>query len=94
MISAKDIQVPDGKYPADSLSKLIGKPIADVIGSVTDAGYGTYVFKISKVIFKDGTFLYVEGEHDFPYLVESNTLQPNFDDETLERIYKEKYGDD
>jgi hypothetical protein len=51
------------------LSELYGKPIKDVEGYVTSYfGPDVLVFKISEVVFTDDTSVFVEGEHDIPYI--------------------------
>jgi hypothetical protein len=71
-----------------SLVKLVGKDIKDVYGYLSDIGGGV-TFKLTRIAFVDSTMLRVEGEHDFPYLVNHGEEQPNFDDETLGRLYNE-----
>ena len=72
-----------------SLTKLIGKGIKDIEGYLTNE-FGGISFKISEVILSDDTQMDVEGEHDFPYLCAYPIMpQPNFDDETFERLYAE-----
>jgi len=86
VVTLKDLKAGDYEI---SLTKLIGKPIADVRGYLT-AEFGEPIFKMTKVEFEDGTFLGCEGEHDLPYLVNwGRTEQPNYDAETLERLYDE-----
>lgn len=88
MISIDDIRVPNSKYRI-SLLKLIGKGIADIQGSLSRE-YGDISFVLSNIVFDDGTEMGIEGEHDFPYVTEfSPQPQPNFDEETLERLYLE-----
>lgn len=72
-----------------SLSKLIGKQIKDVHGSLrTD--FGQVTMKLTKLIFDDNSFMFFEGEHDFPYLTNGDIDQPNFNDENLDRLYNEQ----
>jgi len=93
MITRKDIQVEDDTFLI-SLSKLIGKPIKDIHGHLSDE-YGGVTFVLYSIVFEDGTSMSVEGEHDFPYLVQWRTQpQPNFDDETLERLLAEENADE
>jgi len=74
-----------------SLSKLIGKEIKDVVGYISSE-YGPG-FALLEIVFEDGTQMGVEGEHDYPYLVQYRSQeQPNFDDETLTSLEKECYG--
>lgn len=56
-----------------SLSEVLGKRIADIAGYVSDEyGEDTLVFKVSRVIFSDGSSEYVQGEHDMPYIPAQN----------------------
>lgn len=87
IIHHKDILV-DGYPYKVSLTKLIGKPIKDIQGVITNQ-LGGATFEMLYIIFEDDTRLMCEGEHDQPYLVEYGTDQPNFDDATLERLMKE-----
>jgi len=61
-----------------SYQKLSGKKIKDIVGYVSTE-LGDVAFKLSKVIFEDGTEQYVEGEHDFPYMTDDS-------DETTKRM--------
>jgi hypothetical protein len=75
-----------------SLVKLCGdRIIADIEGYLTTE-FGSPVFKMSKVVFTDGTHLDCEGEHDLPYLVEYNRKQVRVlpDEETLQALYDEE----
>jgi hypothetical protein len=76
-----------------SLSNLIGKEIKDITGYLSEE-YGDITFVLNTVVFIDDTKLGIEGEHDFPFLVEYlKQPQPNFDDETLQRLYEESEED-
>lgn len=87
MIHISDLGVEGSTYEI-SLSKLITKPIKDVYGYLTGE-FGGVTFEMTKIVFDDGTILGCEGEHDCPYLVVWDTEQPNFDEETPERLYEE-----
>jgi hypothetical protein len=50
-----------------SLTKLLGQRITDIRGTLSKE-FGDPVFSISQFELEDGTLLYVEGEHDMPYL--------------------------
>lgn len=78
-----------------SLSKLIGKQIADIHGYLTRE-FGQVNFKVTHIVFTDGSEMGVEGEHDFPYVVDygPHNPQPNFDEDTLERLYHEDPDND
>jgi len=43
------------------------------------------IFKVSQIVFEDGTTVYVEGEHDVAYIPSDEKLK-NMDEETLERL--------
>lgn len=50
-----------------SLSELVGKKIKDIEGYISDA-FDDPFFKLERIIFEDGSFLWPEGEHDYPYV--------------------------
>ena len=51
-----DVQIQDGsKYPHLSLTKL---------------WFGEVGIKLYRIVFTDGAALYVEGEHDHPYVTD------------------------
>ncbi len=76
-----------------SLTKLIGKKIVDLEGYLSTE-FGDPDFLLVNVVFEDGTRMGIEGEHDHPYLVNYRTMpQPNFDDDTLERLRQEQDDD-
>lgn len=55
-----------------SLCEYLGGTIADVQGyAVTDPAPA---FKLTKIVFSDGSEIDVEGEHDHPYVVGFNVL--------------------
>jgi hypothetical protein len=68
-----------------SLSKLVGKKIADITGYPTDPFGGTPVFKLHQIVFEDGTTVYAEGEHDVPYIPSDEELK-NMDESTLKAL--------
>lgn len=75
-----------------SLSKLVGKTIKDVVGYITTE-YGSAMFKLSYIVFEDGSQVGVEGEHDLPYVIEyAKWPMPNLDDDLLNEL-KEQYDD-
>ncbi len=88
MIHHKDL-LPEGEPFYQSISLLVGKKVKDVRGYISNE-YGEYGFKLCSLVFEDDTEMGIEGEHDYPYLVEyKRWKQPNFDDETLERLCEE-----
>lgn len=88
-VSYADTLIPEGDMDV-GLSRLVGKEIREVCGYFADIGAGAS-FKLTHVIFDDGSQVGVEGEHDFPYVVTFRKWeQPNLDDETLERLYEEQ----
>jgi hypothetical protein len=71
-----------------SLSKYIGKKIADIIGYPSDPFGGVPVFKVFQIVFEDGTGIFIEGEHDVAYLPSDEKLK-NMDEETLQSFIEE-----
>lgn len=59
-----------------SFNKISGKKIKDIGGYISNE-FGEPTFKICYIYFEDGTEQGVEGEHDFPYIVD-------YDDKTVE----------
>lgn len=65
-----DVQIQDGsRYPNLSLAKLCGKTIADVEVSLSSE-FGEVGLKLKRIVFTDGSKLWVEGEHDHPYVTD------------------------
>jgi hypothetical protein len=54
-----------------SLSTLAGRKIVDLAGYRCDE-FGDPTFKLTRVLFEDGTAFDIEGEHDFPYIDSNN----------------------
>lgn len=75
---------PPGETHNISLSRLAGKPVKDVYGHIS-CEFGEPVFKISTIQFEDGG-IWVDGEHDLPYLAEV----PGVSVDTLQRLYDEE----
>lgn len=72
-----------------SLVKLLGKQIKDITFYLSDE-FGDTTIKLCDVILEDGSRMGVEGEHDFPYLVDyAKYPQKNINDETLARLFQE-----
>lgn len=88
-VTPADIVHEDSSYEIDLL-KLVGKRVKAITGYLSmEFGYDPS-FKLCQIVFEDGTSMGVEGEHDFPYVVEWRLeKQPNFNDETLHRLYAE-----
>jgi hypothetical protein len=95
MITCKDV-LAEGSTWEISLSRLTGKRVKDIRGYLADDfGVGYPSFKLTCIIFEDGTAVDVEGEHDFPYLSPTKMeMPPNFDEETLRRLYLEENAGD
>jgi len=71
------------------LSLVVGKAIREVRGYVSKPFGPEPRFKLTRIEFEDGSFVSVEGEHDYPYITSyGQTTQPGIDDETLERLYE------
>ncbi len=89
----KDVQSDENEW-AISLTKLTGLKIKDVEGYLSGEMGGT-CFKLTFLIFEDGSEMGIEGEHDFPYLTTFKKWPiPNMDDETLEALNEQEDEDD
>jgi len=83
------------KYLADgsdylfSLSKFVGKKIKDIQGFPSDPFGGTPLFNIARIVFDDGTEIFVEGEHDCAYIPADDKL-PNMSEESLQEFIDEE----
>lgn len=88
---AKDISYNGHEY-YESLSKLIGKPIKDVVGYLSDSEFDFIVFKIRKIMFEDETSLDVGGEHDIAF-VYKEALENVLGEEPLMDIFCEQNPD-
>lgn len=56
-----------------SLNDLIGnRLVVDVYGYMSSPFGGDPSFKLTRVLLSDGTTIGIEGEHDFPYLCDSD----------------------
>ncbi len=62
-----------------SLMAIEGKKIVDVAGYVSaEYDEDTLVFKLTRILFEDGTWENVEGEHDMPYIPNEERTQALF----------------
>ncbi len=57
-----------------SLSELYGKKVIDLEGYVSNE-FGDSAFKLTRCVFEDGSTFDIEGEHDFPFIVDNGKLQ-------------------
>jgi len=90
MITKNEIKVTGSTYSL-SLSKLVGKQIADVTFYVSHFDEDTPVIRLCQIVFDDGSEMDIEGEHDMPYATTyTKWPMPNTDDETLEELAKEE----
>lgn len=81
---------PEGSSYGISLTKLAGVPIADVIGYISNE-FGEPVFKVTKILFEDGTTTHVDGEHDIAYLSAfGENAPPSLVDETISDLYRQQ----
>lgn len=93
MIKKEDVLVEGSDYFI-SLTKLTGKVIKD-IEFYPSMEFGEVGLKLCWVTFEDGTQLFIEGEHDFPYVVDyskERTLLP--DEDVLYDLYKQLNEED
>jgi hypothetical protein len=72
------------------LLKLVGKQVKEIVGDCSREFGDDATFRLIKLVFGDGTEMWFEGEHDFPYVVEVNLGEmPNFDQDTLNALADE-----
>lgn len=84
MKTKKEVETGDG-YSLSLLKLLPGKvAIKDVAGYVTNE-FGEPLFKLVYIELTNGEKIFVEGEHDLPYLATSQTLS----NEQLKSLYDE-----
>jgi len=75
-----------------SLNKIIGSKVKDIAGYLSTE-FDALTFKMTRIIFEDGSVLGCEGEHDCPYLVGyGDQTAKNYSDENLEEIRKTDPG--
>jgi hypothetical protein len=73
-----------------SLNRFTGKKVADITGYPSDPFGGTPIFKICQIVFEDGTAVFVEGEHDVPYIPSDEDLKDvRLDEETLQSFIEQ-----
>lgn len=89
-----DVKVdPNEKYGSIDLEKLVGRKILRIEGHPSsEFGTDTMVFQIHSIVFEDGKKVFVEGEHDCPY-IPSDDAELNLDNDTLEGLYMESNGE-
>ena len=80
-MNLKDFKTSDYEY---GLSKILKKEILEVNG-YSSTEYDETTFKMTSILFTDGTTITCEGEHDCPYLAYNNEL-----DEQCQKIYDEE----
>jgi hypothetical protein len=86
VVNYKDIKVSGHEV---SLSKLTGKKILDIHGMITyPFNKGENLFQLTEIVFEDGSKIFLEGEHDCPYIPPTDK-QPNLDEDTLNRLKEE-----
>lgn len=74
----------DGSSWQHSLSAFVGKQVVDVRGYLSNVSSDP-AFKLTAIVFDDGTVLDVGGEHDFPYIEDD---LPGLDIDMLGEIYE------
>lgn len=92
-IADVQVQDEDTQFNYISLSKLTGKRVVDVQIDIS-LEFGDPTLRLHGVRFEDGSYMYAEGEHDFPYLtVPDHHTFANVDEDTLQRLYCEDNPD-
>lgn len=88
----KEDVMADGSDYLLSLSKLTGRKIKDVQVYLSGK-LGDLALVIRDIVFEDGSTCGVEGEHDFPYLVNYRRTPTLPDDETMEDLNEQISAD-
>ena len=93
MKTINDVRAEGSTYEI-SLSKLMGKKIKDIHGYISNE-FGDPSFKLTKVLLEDDTYFWVEGEHDFPYIVDGGVEKgAKLDTDQMQTIYDEENPDE
>lgn len=85
--TTKDVEIELGGMGYLSLSKLVDKPIKDVVGFVTTHGGSDPYFNVSRVLFEDGTDAFLQGYHDTVILEDYGRLVSQ---EQLDALYEDE----
>ncbi len=80
-MNIQDFKTSDHEY---GLTKILGKQILEVNGYISTE-YAEPAFKMTSILFTDGTNVTCEGEHDCPYLAYNDKL-----DEQCQKIHDEE----
>ena len=76
-----------------SYLKMTGKKVKDIRGYVSDE-FGEPTFRLCTIVFEDDTKQNIEGEHDFPYLVDYNKKTIELMEKLKEEQRNEEYRED
>jgi hypothetical protein len=88
------LKVDDNQYGSLDLAKLLGKKLLRIEGSISrEFGKDTMTFQLHAIVLEDGVKLFVEGEHDHPYIASHRNV-PGLENETLLALYTEGVADD
>ena len=68
-----------------SLSKLLGRPIKDICGQISEE-FDEPCFQITKIILKDGTVVDVNGEHSIAFICSDESAPENLQTERLQAL--------
>lgn len=91
MVKLADIVAHGATYTV-SLAKLTGKQVKDIYGFISDPYGADATFIASRVVMDDGTMIELQGEHDTVLVFGLD--QPNMDQGTLNRLYREANYED
>ena len=82
----------NGNDTMTKLEELVGKKIKSIDGYISHE-FDDPVFKLSKIIFEDDTFLWTEGEHDIAYVYNYGT-DDILTDEMMEKAHAKEEAED
>lgn len=85
-LKASDILI--GSSDEVSLSKLWGLGIRDIEGYFSNGEFGFTVFKLTKVVFSDGSSVHFAGEHDIAFIYRED-LDKHIGHNTIESLLSE-----
>lgn len=82
----KKVDGSDGYLTYQSLSKLLGQKVVDLVGYATLADWGEYEFSVVRVLLEDGSSIGLHGAHDFVCLEPLGHTPAGLEPEQLEYL--------
>lgn len=79
----------DDKRGKLSLSKLVNKPIKDVVGFIGGTFHDFTVFTVIDIIFEDGSDIDLDGEDDHAFIYGDKKGFPTLETKVLEDLFEQ-----